>query len=418
VSGRRAERGQSLILSAILMTVLVGFTGLAIDGGETTARQQLVRGAADGASLAAAYAIAVDSETEAGATTDGQEVITAERLPTSDLTLSFLDSTGAATATASLVATVRAVVADSTRTYFLGAVGIPSIQVTATADATTTTTGGGGGGGVGGSTTTCAICLMKASGTDLTTGAGVALTLAGPLIVNSNSSPAVSLGNNTAVIATQVLIPSGGTVTYNTGATMTPAPTVSPAISDPLPLLAAPSIGGAATNYTAPTGTPSISPGLYSAINVPNGAALTLNPGTYVLTGNLNVSGGSVTGNGVTIFLACPGYPTACPTGGAPGATPSLSSGSLSLTAPSSGTYSGISIFGDRHNTGTSNIGNGTISIGGTWYAIGMNIHDSHASDHLGFGQLIVATINFANNDVLTFSGPTSTGTGVVGLSA
>lgn len=416
-SFRRAQAGQSLVLAAIMMAVLIGFTGLAIDGGETTARQELDRSAADGASLAGAYAIAVDGETEASATTDAGEILTADGLPTSDLTLSFLDSSGAATATPSLVATVRAVVADSASTFFLGAVGIASISVTASADASTTTTSGGGGGG-GGSYPTCAICLMKTSGTVLTTGAGVSLTLNGALVVNSNSASAVSLGNNASVVATLVTLPSGGTVSYGPGASTSPAPTTSPGISDPLPALAVPVIGGSATSYTAPAGTPSISPGLYSNITVPNGSALTLTAGTYVVTGALTVSGGSLTGNGVTIYLACSAYPTACASGGAAGGAINLSSGSLSLTAPTSGTYNGISVFGDRHNTATSTVGNGTITVGGTWYAIAMTIRDTHSSDHLGFGQLIVAAMTFANNDVLTFSGAPSTGSKVVGLSS
>lgn len=408
------------MLAAILMAVLVGFTGLAIDGGEAAAEQQLVRAAADGASLAAAYAIAISAETEAGATADADEVLTGDGLPVGDLTLSFLDSTGAATGTPSSVATVRAVVAHGSATYFLGAVGIPSIQVRASADASTTTTTSGSGGGSGGtgSYPTCAICLMRTSGVDLTAGSGADLTLNGPLVVNSNSAPAVSLGNNVLVSATLVTIPSGGTVSYSVGATMTPAPTTSPAIADPLSTLAYPSLSGASTSYTAPAGSPSISPGIYSNINVSNGSSLTLNPGTYVVTGNLNVSGGSVTGNGVTIFLACSAYPTPCASGGANGGSVTLSSGSLNLTAPTSGTYAGISIFGDRNNTATANVGNGTISVGGTWYAIDMTIKDTHASDHLGFGQLIVASMTFANNDVLNFSGPSITGTPVVGLSA
>jgi len=65
---RRGQGGQSLVLAAILMTVLVGFTGLAIDGGEATAQQELVRNAADGASLAAAYGVGVRGDTLAAAT--------------------------------------------------------------------------------------------------------------------------------------------------------------------------------------------------------------------------------------------------------------------------------------------------------------------------------------------------------------
>jgi Flp pilus assembly protein TadG len=412
----RNQRGQSLVLAAILMTILVGFTGLAIDGGEATAQQQLVRNAADGASLAAAYGIAVQGDTLAAATTQASYILSADGLPTSDLTLSFLDSGGAVTATPASVATVRAVVAHNSGTYFLGVVGFPSIRITGSADASTTMTGGGAGGGT--SSPICAICLMKGSGTDFSTGASAVLTLSGPLQVNSNGVPALDIGNNTVVTATQALIPSGGTVRYGSGASLTPAPTVSPAISDPFPTLAAPSIGGAAAAYTAPGGTSSISAGLYSTITVPGGATLTLNAGIYVVTGALNLTGGTVRGSGVMIYLACAAYPTACPGGGS-GAVVSISSGSsINLAPPTSGTYVGISLFADRNNGATSTVSGSSLTMTGTWYSIAMPVRDTHTGDSMSFGQLIISTLTLANNDTVTFAGPTPATGGVVGLSA
>jgi len=418
--GRRRQDGQSLVLAAIMMAVLVGFTGLAIDGGETTARQQLARAAADGASLAAAYAIAVGGETEAGATTDGQEVLSADGLPTADLTLSFLDSTGAVTTTPSLVATVRAVVADSSGTYFLGAVGIRTIRVTASADASTTTTSSGGG-NTGGTASICSICLMKNSGTDLTTGSGTDLTLTGPLQVNSSSAPAVTLGNNTAIAASQTVIATGGTVSYGPNATITPGATPGAAVADPYAALAVPSLSGASSSYTAPAGVSSRSAGIYSTISVPSGATLRLNPGTYVVTGSLTVGGGTLNGSGVTIYLACSAYPTPCPSGGT-GALVSVSSrSSVNLSAPTSGTYAGMTVFADRNNTATSQMSGSkgtTLSVSGTWYSLAMPFLDTHASDTMTFGQFVVATLSLANNDVVNFAGPTASGNAVVGLSS
>jgi len=180
---RRGQSGQSLVLAAILMTVLVGFTGLAIDGGEATAQQELVRNAADGASLAAATA-------QAG------NVVTADGLPASDLTLSYLDSGGAATVVPASVATVRAVVAHSSSTFFLGAVGIRNIRVTASADASTAASGGAAG------STPCALCVMKATTTTFATGTSDVVTLSGPIQMNSTAGQAINLGGSTSVTAT------------------------------------------------------------------------------------------------------------------------------------------------------------------------------------------------------------------------
>jgi Putative Flp pilus-assembly TadE/G-like len=405
----RGQSGQSMVLAAILMGVLVGFTGLAIDGGEATARQQLVQGAADGASLTAAYGIAVESETEAAATTDAGEVLTADGLATSDLTLTFLDSTGAVTATPSLVANVKAVVTDSAATYFLGAVGIPTIRVTAAAIASTDTAGNSAG------STTCALCLMKTSTTVLTTGSSDTVTLLAPLQVNSNGGTAISLGTNTSVTATQVLIPSGGGVHYSGGATLSPAPTVSPAIADPFPTLAAPSIGGSASAYTAPAGASAISPGLYSTISVPAGATLTLNPGVYVITGSLTLTGGTVSGTGVTLYLACSSYPVACGTPKAGGLISVSSSSTLSLSPPLIGTYTGFTVFADRNDNSTSTLTGTSLTVRGTWYSILMPVRDNHNGDSLTLDQLIVTTFTLNNNDVVSFAGPPSVGP--VGLS-
>jgi hypothetical protein len=392
VTGQGGQRGQSLVLAAILMTVLVGFTGLAIDGGEATAQQQLVRTAADGAALAASYAISSGGATLAAATTVAGAVLTADGLPTGDLTISYLDSGGAVTAVPASVATVRAVVAASSSTYFLGAVGIPAISVTAAADASTLTH----------ATTPCAVCLMKGSGTDLTIQNGGTATLTGGLLqVNSNAAGTVNIQKNAALSATAVLIPSGGTVTLGAGATITPAPIVSPAIADPFASLAAPVVAGPATAYTAPIGTPSISPGLYSSISVPTGAALTLNPGTYVLTGAMTISGGSVTGTGVTIYLACSVYPSACPVAGS-GGTFTITSGTLTLTPPTSGVYNQLTVFSDRNEASTANLNGGTVSVGGTWYTLAMPLASTKAGVHLGFGQLIVATATLPGTVVFT----------------
>ena len=409
----RGQRGQAMVLAAILMTVLVGFVGLAIDGGELQSAGQLAHNAADGAALAAAYGIAVQGDTEAAATTQGGDVLTADGLPTSDLALSYLDSSGNPTATASSVAKVVATVTNSESSFFLGAVGVPTLRSVASATASTTITSGGSTGTTG--FTLCAICLMKSSGQILSTGSGATLNLSGPLIVNSGSSPAAHLGNNSVVTATATTFATGGTATFGPGARFTPAITNAPAIADPFSTLTAPSVSGAATAYTAPAGTPSISPGIYSSITVPSGSALTMTAGSYVVTGGFNITGGSVTGSGVMVYLACPSYPTACSSGGSGGFF-NVNTGSITLSPPTSGTYTGFVAFADRNDSSASTLGNANVNFTGTWYAMSMPFNDAHASDHETFGQLVLATLTLANNDVFTFNGASVSTNGVVGL--
>lgn len=57
----KTEKGQALILIALGLIVLVGFTALAIDGGSALADRRTAQNAADNAALAAAYSLATSS---------------------------------------------------------------------------------------------------------------------------------------------------------------------------------------------------------------------------------------------------------------------------------------------------------------------------------------------------------------------
>jgi hypothetical protein len=75
-----------------------------------------------------------------------------------------------------------------------------------------------------------------------------------------------------------------------------------------------------------------------------------------------------VIGSGVTIYLACAGYPTPC---SGPGAAFSQSSGAQYLaTPPTTGSYQGLALFADRGNTAPlSFTGSGASIFTGTIYA-------------------------------------------------
>jgi hypothetical protein len=76
-------------------------------------------------------------------------------------------------------------------------------------------------------------------------------------------------------------------------------------------------------------------------------------PGVYVFAGRLSATGQStITGNNVTIYLACSNYGSggrACPTAGSTGGSISFAGGSTTLTDPSGGQYAGIAVLADPH---------------------------------------------------------------------
>ena len=357
----RRQRGQILPIVAILSTVLAGFVGLVIDVGGVTSGQEAAQAAADGAALGAASSIG-QGATIATATGYAQSVLTNQGMPVSRLSLTFLDSTGAASSDPTTVATVGATVSYQRPSQFLAVLGVASTGVAAAAVGVMPGPG-------------CGACLY---------GTGTALTLANNsrltarnsgVFVNSGANQNIKVGSG-AALAAQFVAVTVNRITNN--GTITPAPIVKPAVGDPYATLPVPSVAGSATFLNTPaSGSGTASPGVYSAIVVNGSYALTLNPGVYVFTAGILVSGtASLLGAGVTIYLACGGYPTAC-TSGQSGALLNLTGGTTNLTAANTGTYAGVLVFADRNNAATSALSGGTLTTSGALYAPAMTLNQS-----------------------------------------
>jgi hypothetical protein len=95
-------------------------------------------------------------------------------------------------------------------------------------------------------------------------------------------------------------------------------------------------------------GSSTIYPGLWDTLTIDGHASVTASPGVYVFTGALQVSGNqdaTLTGRGVTIYLACPNYGpagNACPVSGKGGSIRVSGQGNLSLSAPGSAQYTNV----------------------------------------------------------------------------
>jgi len=85
---------------------------------------------------------------------------------------------------------------------------------------------------------------------------------------------------------------------------VSPAPTQQ---TEPLPdwalLFPEPDCSGLSSQPDPPNGTATISRGIYDGFTVNGSDNLTLEPGLYCFTGNLNATGGTITGEGVTIYM-------------------------------------------------------------------------------------------------------------------
>ncbi len=179
---------------------------------------------------------------------------------------------------------------------------------------------------------------LSMSGTpDLNSGCGV--------YINSNNATALS-GNGTPTLRASEIDIVGG---YSFGGTLQPNPPstgVAP-MSDPLASLPAPSVpaGCDHNNYTAAGwSTPTLSPGVYcGGISVKN-ATVTFNPGTYILKGgglSTQNANSIIQGTGVTIYNTYDATHSYAP-------FDIVATSTATLTAPTSGTYSGVLIMEDR----------------------------------------------------------------------
>jgi hypothetical protein len=199
----------------------------------------------------------------------------------------------------------------------------------------------------------------------LTLSGSSSISESGTVTVDSSSKTALSASGSAKVTAGSILVVGGYSKTGS--ATLSPTPTtgIAPA-ADPLAGLPAPSTSGL-TNYGAvsySSGSHTLNPGIYTSITASKSATLTLNAGVYILEGaGLTISGSAVvSGTGVMLYNTSSTYPTS---GGSYGSITLSNSGTLNLTAATTGTYAGVSIFQDRGNIQTMTL-SGSAFVEGT----------------------------------------------------
>jgi hypothetical protein len=213
------------------------------------------------------------------------------------------------------------------------------------------------------------IVLNPTAGGAITLTGTVTINVAGVVAVDSNAPNALTASGTAQLTAGSIQVVGG--VSVSNGATLSPAPvTGAMAVADPLAGLAAPAGGTNQGSVNLTRGSLTINPGVYTQISISgNNTLLTMNPGVYVLKGGgFSVSNSArVSGSGVVLYNAGSNFPSS---GGSFGTISLGSSGSVTLTAPTSGTYTGVLIFQSRDNTRTLSLNAGAaVGLSGTVYA-------------------------------------------------
>lgn len=254
----------------------------------------------------------------------------------------------------------------------------------------------------------CVLALANSgTGVDITGSSNTSMI---NCVIASNSTSSASINiSGSAYVNVQSLYMRGG---YNASGSSTLITSTTPTtngaqVTDPYSSTAVPSYSGCTKNNYSSHGNETLSPGTYCrGLKVNAHDNITLNPGVYIIDrGTFDINGqGSITGSGVTIILTSStgsDYAYASINGGA----------TVTISAPTSGSYSGMAFYQDSHapiNNSKFN-GGSTMDITGVIYMPKGDLTFNGGNSTSGSCTKIVSnTIAISGNNQLTDNCPTS----------
>jgi hypothetical protein len=322
------RRGAMLVFVAISMVALLGFLAMTLDVGAGGRQRRIAQTAADAGALGGAAEIErrqfglVPASALAEAVRNGFDP--------ADITVNYPPATGPRAGNNSYV---EVLVNKSIPTIFGSLFNIASLSVATRAVA-----------GVGSYDLNCLYSLDPsapaalniANGGELTTNCGVIINSSSPDALETNSSGDFSAGGSGIAVA-------GG---WTGNKTPSPAPSIGTvAVPNPLDFVVMPTTVPACTSTGLVTVTKdtTLSPGVYCGGLYVDNKTATLSAGTYIFRGGgLEVRGGYFNGAGVTLINSID------PTNTYAFKPIKFGNGCKAhLSAPTSGTYPGILMFGD-----------------------------------------------------------------------
>ncbi len=328
---RRCTKGNALMIMAFALPILLGGAGMAVDMIQWANWKRELQRSADSAALAGAMSLARSQ--------DVQRAVARDILLTNDQTLSSSPLVQTPPTEGSHTANPRSVRVQLTvrqalpfSSMFLASA--PLVRATAVA------TGADDG-------QFCVIALENTTALSVEMQGSSSVALGCGLATNALGANAVQFnGGASSIMATPVAAVGGllPAPNYASGTSLRP---FSLPQRDPFATVPNPVIPGGCNGQlnVGSNATASISPGCWRGWRVQG--TLNLSPGTYIIDGG-SVSFGAqarVTGTGVTIVLTS----SSASSNPSSVATIDINAGAqVSLTAPSSGTYTGLIIYQDR----------------------------------------------------------------------
>jgi Flp pilus assembly protein TadG len=352
-----ADRGQVMVLICVSLVAIVGMIAVVTDFSFMQHQRNMMQTAADSAAMAGSEELAYGDQVVAGqadAATNGYTNGTGSVT----VTINNPPSTGP---NASNSGYVEAIVTKPEPTYFLRVLGVTTMTVSARAVA------------YEGNGPNCIYVLNPTASGALSGNGNVSVASGCGLLVDSNSSTAITAVGNVSITAPQIGVV--GNYSAGSNVTLTPAPKTGViAATDPLAYVAAPTVGSCAhTNFSlngnnGSSGSPyQLYAGTYcGGISVHGNAVLKFNAGTYVMAGGgMSISANTtMSGTGITFY-------NTTGTGGYGGINFNGNT-QANFSAPTSGPLAGILFFQDRSipstGAGSTITGNASSTFDGALY--------------------------------------------------
>jgi Putative Flp pilus-assembly TadE/G-like len=399
---RKGESGQVLPLIAICLTAIMGFAGMSVDIGYWEYHQREQQSAADAAALGGAQQLAY-----AGCPSQNS----AQTAAYTDVgTYGYTNgANGVTVAISNPPATPSPAPSGKPSPSPAPYTGNPcavSAQVTGTKTATFFTKLFGHATGATQATQATALlvkndknCIFLLSQTATLNLSGVNITAPG-CGVAANSAAVETSGDNIDVAS----FGYAHTWTGSTGDFSSAKPMKMLPVADPCPEISGcaytasnkVSYSSCTTLNNQSTKPLTVSPGCYSSFNN-SGGTVTMSPGQYEFTGSLTQSGNqaSLSGTGVTLYVS--------PAAG----TVALGGNSVTLSAPTTGSYANVLFYQDPGNSTTVQLTASNVSVTGLLYApAALGQVDADISN---YAVLVFANMDFDGTmcNGWTLSGPT-----------
>jgi hypothetical protein len=402
LAGSDSERGQAVVLMALVAGVLLLTIGLAVDAGSLYVSRRTQQAAADAAAWAGAVELyykrsaseardtAIGDAFRNGFSTNAEVTVIANVPPV----------TGPHAGDPQFI---EVIIERQVRTTFLQGAGGVFTLVRARAV----------GGAMPFQSSHAIMALDRDGQTFKTNGNGGVRANGGGIKINSGASDAGAAVGNGGVYAPYIHV-GGGVSTSGGSATFSPTPVRGlPPDADPFFTMPGPPIDGLPTfRNVRVNGAETLDPGVYvGGITITSSGNAKLRPGLYVFKGGgIKITGGGVMegvtpDTGVLLFNTHNNYPGAA---GTCGDIALAGNGKLDLRAQQFGPYAGILLWQDRACTEDLAIsGNGTLTtLVGTVYAPTAHINlTGNGSTALTLdAQFISSLMDYAGNAALNLN--------------